>query len=65
MAAAVSNRRSSTSKEFHCSICGRTFDSVETLDSHKRIEHSQRNNISEINCLRLSSSEQKWYEIYL
>jgi ribosomal protein L34E len=40
--ATVSNRsRSSTNKEHRCSICGRTFDSVETLNSHKTMEHSQ------------------------
>ena len=42
MAAAVSNRRSSPSKEFRCSMCSRTFDSIETLNSHKIMEHSSR-----------------------
>jgi ribosomal protein L34E len=42
MTAKVSNRsRSSTTKEQRCSICGRTFDSIETLNSHKTMEHSQ------------------------
>lgn len=40
--ATVSNRSRSSTKEHRCSICGRTFDSVETLDSHKRMEHSSR-----------------------
>ena len=39
--ATASNRRNSPSKEQRCSICGRTFDSIETLNSHKRMEHSQ------------------------
>jgi ribosomal protein L34E len=43
MAATVSNRStSSTNKEHRCSICGRTFDSIETLNSHKTMEHSSR-----------------------
>ena len=33
---------SSSSKEYRCSICGRIFDSIETLDSHKRLDHSQK-----------------------
>jgi Zinc finger, C2H2 type len=42
MAAASNYRRSSSSpKELRCSICGRVFDSAETLNSHKRIDHSQ------------------------
>jgi len=42
--ATVSNRRMtrSTIKEQRCSICGRTFDNIETLNSHKTMEHSQR-----------------------
>jgi hypothetical protein len=28
-------------KEYHCSICGRTFGSAEELSSHQRMEHSQ------------------------
>jgi hypothetical protein len=41
--ATVSNRRMtrSTIKEQRCSICGRTFDNIETLNSHKTMEHSQ------------------------
>ena len=27
-------------KEYRCSICSKIFDSAETLDSHKRIDHS-------------------------
>jgi ribosomal protein L34E len=40
--ATASNRRNPPSKEHRCSICGRTFDSIETLNSHKRMEHSQK-----------------------
>jgi rubredoxin len=28
-------------KEYRCSICGRIFDSAETLNSHKRMDHGQ------------------------
>jgi hypothetical protein len=28
-------------KEYRCSLCGRVFDSVETLNSHKKMDHSQ------------------------
>jgi C2H2-type zinc finger len=39
--ATVPNRKY-TSREYRCSICGRTFDSIETLNSHKTVEHSHR-----------------------
>ena len=38
--ATASNRR--RSKEYRCGVCGRTFDSIETLNSHKRMEHSEK-----------------------
>jgi hypothetical protein len=43
MATAASNpkRSSSSPKEYRCSICGRTFDSPEILNSHKRMDHGQ------------------------
>jgi hypothetical protein len=42
MAAAASKpKRSASSKEYRCNLCGRIFDSAETLNSHKRIDHSQ------------------------
>jgi C2H2-type zinc finger protein len=41
MAMASNRRNSPPSKEHRCSICGRTFDSIDTLNSHKRMEHSQ------------------------
>jgi Zinc finger, C2H2 type len=40
MAAASNAQRSSSLKEYRCSICGKVFDSAETLNSHKRIDHS-------------------------
>jgi hypothetical protein len=42
MAAASNLKRSSSSpKEHRCSICGRIFDSSETLNSYKRMDHSE------------------------
>ncbi len=40
MTAPASNPKSST-KEHRCYVCGRIFDSSETLNSHKRMDHSQ------------------------
>ena len=41
MAASASNtQHSSALKEYRFSICGKLFDSAETLESHKRIDHS-------------------------
>jgi hypothetical protein len=41
MAAAASKpKRSASSKEYRCNLCGRIFDSDETLNSHKRMDHS-------------------------
>jgi hypothetical protein len=37
----ASNPKRSSSKEYRCSICGRIFDSDETLNSHKSMDHSQ------------------------
>ena len=39
----VSNakRSASSSKQYRCSICGKVFDSIDTLNSHKKMEHSQ------------------------
>ena len=39
--AAASNRKS-PAKEYRCSICGKAFDSSETLNSHISMEHSQK-----------------------
>jgi hypothetical protein len=39
--ATASNRKSSA-KVYRCSICGKTFDSAETLNSRINMEHSQK-----------------------
>jgi C2H2 type zinc finger protein len=39
--AATSNRKSSV-KEYRCNMCGKAFDSAETLNSHISMEHSQK-----------------------
>jgi rubredoxin len=39
--ATASNPKRSTTKEHRCSICGRIFDSAETLNSHKKMDHGQ------------------------
>ena len=41
MAAAASKPERSSSKEYRCGICGRIFDSAETLNSHKRMDHGE------------------------
>jgi hypothetical protein len=38
--ATASNPKRSV-KEYHCGICGRIFDTDETLNSHKRMDHGQ------------------------
>ena len=30
-----------TRKQHRCEICGKSFDSLDTLDSHKRLDHSK------------------------
>jgi hypothetical protein len=42
MATASSPKRSSSRKEHRCTICGKIFDSTETLNSHMSMEHSQK-----------------------
>jgi len=41
MGSASNPKRSAFTKEHWCSICARIFDSAETLDSHKRMDHGQ------------------------
>ena len=36
-----SSNRSKPVKQLICYMCSKTFDSIETLDSHKRLEHSE------------------------
>ncbi|CAN5528285.1 hypothetical protein BH18THE2_BH18THE2_43760 [soil metagenome] len=40
-AASSSSNKNKPSKQYLCSICGKSFDSAETLDSHQRLEHSE------------------------
>jgi hypothetical protein len=41
MTTAASNpkRSSSSPKEYRCNLCGRVFQSDETLNSHKKMDH--------------------------
>ena len=41
LSSSPSESRTKPTKQFICYICNKTFDSVETLDSHKRLEHSE------------------------
>jgi Zinc finger, C2H2 type len=41
MTLASNPKRSTDSREYRCSKCGKVFDSIETLNSHKRMDHSQ------------------------
>ncbi len=41
MAAAASKPKRSSPKEYRCNLCGRIFDSSETLNSHKRMDHGE------------------------
>ncbi|HKG30496.1 MAG TPA: hypothetical protein VKA91_04435 [Nitrososphaeraceae archaeon] len=36
-----SSARNRPSKQYRCSLCDKPFDSTETLESHKRFEHSE------------------------
>ena len=36
-----STRDKSELKQHRCEICGKTFDSLDTLNSHKRLDHSE------------------------
>jgi hypothetical protein len=40
-ASAPSSTRDRPAKRYRCSICGKSFDSAETFDSHQRFEHSE------------------------
>jgi hypothetical protein len=41
MGTASNPKRSASTKEYRCDIWDRIFDSAETLNSHKRMNHSQ------------------------
>ena len=40
-AASSSSSTSRPTKQYRCDICGKTFDSPDTLNSHKRLDHSE------------------------
>ena len=40
-ASAPSSTRDRPTKRYQCNMCGKSFDSAETFDSHKRFEHSE------------------------
>jgi uncharacterized Zn-finger protein len=40
-APALSSTRYRPTKQYQCDICGKTFDSMEILNSHKRLDHSE------------------------
>jgi hypothetical protein len=43
MASAPSSSTGSGSKpkQHHCEICGKSFDSIDILNSHKRLDHNE------------------------
>ena len=41
MATASTPKRPRPSEEHRCSLCGKVFDNIETLNSHKKMDHSQ------------------------
>jgi hypothetical protein len=40
-APAPSSTRYRPTKQYCCDVCGKTFDSIEILNSHKRLDHSE------------------------
>jgi uncharacterized Zn-finger protein len=40
-APATSSTRDRPTKQYRCDVCGKTFDSIEILNSHKRLDHSE------------------------
>jgi uncharacterized Zn-finger protein len=39
--ASVSSNTAKSTKQYVCNVCGKPFDSAETLSSHQRFEHSE------------------------
>ena len=39
--AAASSSTSRSTKQYRCSICDKSFDSAQILDSHQRFEHNE------------------------
>ena len=40
-AASSSSTRDRPIKQYRCDICGKTFDSMDILNSHKRLDHDE------------------------
>jgi hypothetical protein len=40
-ARASSSDLNSSPKQYQCNICGKVFDNIEILNSHKKMEHSE------------------------
>jgi hypothetical protein len=40
VSASVSSNTAKLTKQYVCNVCGKPFDSAETLDSHQRFEHT-------------------------
>jgi DNA-binding Lrp family transcriptional regulator len=41
VSASVSSNTAKSTKQYVCNVCGKSFDSAETLSSHQRFEHSE------------------------
>ena len=41
VSASISSNTNKSAKQYVCNVCGKSFDSAETLDSHKRFEHNE------------------------
>ena len=41
MGAASSSSTDRPTKQYRCDVCDKTFDSMEILNSHKRLDHSE------------------------
>ena len=41
VSASVSSNTGKSTKQYVCNVCGKPFDSAETLSSHQRFEHGE------------------------
>ena len=41
VSASISSNTNKSTKQYVCKVCSKLFDSAETLDSHRRFEHSE------------------------